>query len=349
VTAPVGRGAARLRVDFIACDGRGLCAEALPGLITLDDWGFPIVAGQPVPPRLLADARATVRACPRLALRLEGGLGPFALARLVGPARLGDMTETTIGFESLLKARKGAVDIVDVPEYGFAVVSGSGAPGGREFTEALQALYAVSYSAHFLLKKQRGQGPGVMPLEALWWVDDPDQQDILAAVALGQAAMADTDRDRWRWQAMIMQPDPVDADLAAAALAQAREKKPAPGLERVRYVRWAEGRCAQLLHVGPYAAEGPSIVRLHQAITAAGYRPRGRHHEIYLGIRAEARRRSCAPSSATRWNPPSNSSPARLILGGVAVKRYGVNAPGRRPPVMLAGAGGLVPGSVRHQ
>lgn len=61
---------ARLRVDFIACDGRGLCAEALPELITLDDWGFPIVSGRPVPARLLPDARATVRACPKLALRL---------------------------------------------------------------------------------------------------------------------------------------------------------------------------------------------------------------------------------------------------------------------------------------
>ena len=76
MTGQAGRGVApragaRLRVDFIACDGRGLCAEALPGLITLDDWGFPIVRGRPVPPRLLADARETVRACPRLALRLE--------------------------------------------------------------------------------------------------------------------------------------------------------------------------------------------------------------------------------------------------------------------------------------
>jgi ferredoxin len=61
----------RLRVDFIACDGRGLCAEALPGLITLDDWGFPIIRDGDVPPRLLADARAAVRACPRLARRLD--------------------------------------------------------------------------------------------------------------------------------------------------------------------------------------------------------------------------------------------------------------------------------------
>jgi hypothetical protein len=82
---------------------------------------------------------------------------------------------------------------------------------------------------------------------------------------------------------MIMQPDPIDVDMVAAALAQARAKKPGPGLERLRYQRWAEGRCAQLLHVGPYAGEGPSIARLHQAIAAAGYRARGRHHEIYLG------------------------------------------------------------------
>ena len=63
----------RLRVDFIACDGRGLCVAALPELITLDDWGFPIVSGRAVPPRLLADARETVRLCPKLALRLDAG------------------------------------------------------------------------------------------------------------------------------------------------------------------------------------------------------------------------------------------------------------------------------------
>jgi len=67
VTAP----GLRLMVDPIACDGRGLCAELLPELITLDDWGFPIVADRAVPPRLLADACETVRACPKLALRLD--------------------------------------------------------------------------------------------------------------------------------------------------------------------------------------------------------------------------------------------------------------------------------------
>ena len=71
MTALTDRAVVRLRVDIIACDGRGLCAEALPELITLDDWGFPIIDRRAIPPRLLADARETARACPKLALRLD--------------------------------------------------------------------------------------------------------------------------------------------------------------------------------------------------------------------------------------------------------------------------------------
>jgi len=61
----------RLRVDPIACDARGLCAELLPEMITLDDWGFPIVSRDDVPPGLLDEAAEVVRICPMLALRLE--------------------------------------------------------------------------------------------------------------------------------------------------------------------------------------------------------------------------------------------------------------------------------------
>jgi ferredoxin len=61
---------AKLKVDMIACDGRGLCAEVLPEVVTLDDWGYPIVTG-PVPPRLEDQAEEAVRLCPLLALRLE--------------------------------------------------------------------------------------------------------------------------------------------------------------------------------------------------------------------------------------------------------------------------------------
>lgn len=63
---------ARLRVDWPACAGRGLCAEVLPELISLDEWGFPVIEGE-VSPTLLSLAREAARTCPTLALRVVRG------------------------------------------------------------------------------------------------------------------------------------------------------------------------------------------------------------------------------------------------------------------------------------
>ena len=61
---------AKLSVNPIACSGHGMCAELLPELISLDEWGYPLISGQPVPSRLLRDAKRAVTDCPALALRL---------------------------------------------------------------------------------------------------------------------------------------------------------------------------------------------------------------------------------------------------------------------------------------
>jgi ferredoxin len=60
-----------LRVDPILCDAHGHCAELLPDLIRLDEWGYPILADGPIPPELAKDARRAVTLCPRLALAIE--------------------------------------------------------------------------------------------------------------------------------------------------------------------------------------------------------------------------------------------------------------------------------------
>lgn len=70
-TVPRQTTGARLQVDPVACDGRGLCADLLPELVTLDEWGYPMVSAQPVPPYLDKHARRAVAACPTLALRLS--------------------------------------------------------------------------------------------------------------------------------------------------------------------------------------------------------------------------------------------------------------------------------------
>jgi len=185
--------------------------------------------------------------------------------------------------DAVYAARARQVDFVDVPELGFVVVDGSGHPGGDAFSLAVEALFSVSYGAHFAVRKATGSAPPVMPLEALWWVEGVDAQAAMERLAAGQTSLADADRERWRWRAMIAQMPPLDDVVVGQAVAHARATKDLATLHDVRYERWTEGRSAQTLHVGPYAVEGPTIVALHAAIAERGARPRGRHHEIYLG------------------------------------------------------------------
>lgn len=185
--------------------------------------------------------------------------------------------------DALYAVREGRVQFVNVPEFGFAAIDGEGAPGGEAFSSALQALYSLSYGAHFAVKKATGEAPRVMALEALWWVEGADQQAVMERIALGTAGTDESSRDDWRWRAMIMQLPPIDDAVIERAIAEAMAKKDMPALKAVRYQRWAEGPSAQILHVGPYSTEQTSVVELHKAIADHGSRPRGRHHEIYLG------------------------------------------------------------------
>jgi hypothetical protein len=185
--------------------------------------------------------------------------------------------------DALYEVRKGKVEFVDVPELAFVVVDGGGDPGGDAFSDAVQALHAVSYGAHFAVKKAGRAAPRVMSLEALWWVEGADAQATMERFAAGEASIGESDRDTWRWRAMILQLPPIDEDVIVAAVAEARTKKDIASLDALRVERWTEGPSAQIMHIGPYSAEAASVVALHAAIVEHGLRPRGRHHEIYLG------------------------------------------------------------------
>jgi hypothetical protein len=89
------------------------------------------------------------------------------------------------------------------------------------------------------------------------------------------------DKHNWKWTMMIAQPDFASDDMAQAAIAATRKKKGADGMAPVRLQTFAEGTCAQILHVGPFSAEGPTIAKVHAFIAARGSL-RGKHHEIYL-------------------------------------------------------------------
>jgi hypothetical protein len=181
----------------------------------------------------------------------------------------------------LYRARQGVVDLVEVPELLFVSVEGQGPPAGPAFAEALGALYPVAYGVRFALRTV-GIDEKVSPLEALWWTPDPAGDFSRALMAGG---FDEADMERWRWRALIRlpagTPGELVADVEEALLARHPELD--ESLARVRFGPWHEGRCAQTLHVGPYADELATVELLHGALADAGYRPGGLHHEIYLG------------------------------------------------------------------
>lgn len=162
------------------------------------------------------------------------------------------------------------VVIVDVPKVNFLMIDGAGDPNtAQEFEDAVEALYAVSYALKFMIKREKQIDYIVMPLEGLWWVDDMTQFSM-------------ENKDIWKWTQMIMQPEFVTKDLVEKALEQAEKKKNPPALSKIRFESLHEGLSAQIMHIGPYSAEGPTIEKLHNFIRENGYEPREKHHEIYL-------------------------------------------------------------------
>lgn len=155
--------------------------------------------------------------------------------------------------KQLYSAPAKAPVLVEVPEMLFIMVDGAGDPNtSEEFRRAVEALFSVSYALKFLIKK----GPlaidyGVLPLEGLWWAED-------------MSAFKSADKASWKWTLMIMQPEYVTHELFEEALAQVRKKKDVAALDQLRLESFREGLSAQLLHIGPFSEEGPTIERLHR-------------------------------------------------------------------------------------
>jgi len=171
-------------------------------------------------------------------------------------------------------------EILKVPKMQFAMIDGAiekGSEPGKSpmFAEATQALYGISYTLKFMLKKRKTNAIDypVMALEGLWWVED-GMFDI-------------TVKDNWFYTLMIMQPDVITKDIFAEGVAEVKKKKGgSPALSKLRLANFEEGLCVQVMHIGPYATEPATIEGMRAFAMENGYRdrvgPKGKHHEIYL-------------------------------------------------------------------
>lgn len=171
--------------------------------------------------------------------------------------------------KDLYQASAKEVAAIEVPDMNFLMVDGQGAPASLEYQQALEALFPLAYALKFMAKKSQGVDYGVMPLEGLWWVDDMTKFSVER-------------KDEWKWTAMIMQPKYITEDLFKEAVEEVRKKKAPAVLDKVRFESYHEGKAAQIMHIGPYSAEGPTIQKLHAFIKESGHELSGKHHEIYL-------------------------------------------------------------------
>jgi hypothetical protein len=172
-----------------------------------------------------------------------------------------------------LAGQPGVVRFLDVAPIRAILVDGDGQPGEATFGARMPGLYTAAYALRFALKR-RGVERRVGMLEGLYWTVD-GVTDL--GVILGP------ERGTWRWTLFISLPDEATDDELADALAKGRAKVHPEVAANLRIETFAEGTVAQVLHIGPYAEERPTIEALHAAIAAAGLRPHGRHHELYVG------------------------------------------------------------------
>ena len=170
----------------------------------------------------------------------------------------------------LYQASDKKVVEVDVSSMNFLMIDGQGDPGtSQSYAQAIEALYTVSYTLKFAVKKgDLALDCGVMPLEGLWWADD-------------MSVFSTGDKSNWQWTMMIMQPEIITRQMVDDAIKTVKSKKNPVALALLRFEVFHEGKCAQILHKGPFSEEGPTVEKVHKFIDENSAR-RGKHHEIYL-------------------------------------------------------------------
>ena len=174
--------------------------------------------------------------------------------------------------KELYAPKAGVFTIVNVPKTNYLMVDGEGNPNtATTYVEAIEVLYAVSYTLKFHSKIELKQDYVVPPMEGLWWSSDPN-------------AFRTRSKDDWKWTMMVMVPEWLDKKDFDLAVKKVHDKNPALHVERLRLESLDEGLSVQIMHIGSYDEERPTLLKLHDEwIPQNGFTESGKHHEIYLG------------------------------------------------------------------
>ena len=151
----------------------------------------------------------------------------------------------------------------------YLCIQGKGVPGGKDFDQAIGAMYSMAFTIK-MTRKAQGLGDYVVcKLEAVWWSDE-------------DVCFSKLPKEKWQWKMMIRTPDCVDrSDLEKACQAIIAKGK-GDAVKRVRLEELHEGSCVQALHVGPYDKVERTIKVMSEYMDDNGLSVSGKYHEVYL-------------------------------------------------------------------
>ncbi len=183
--------------------------------------------------------------------------------------QLAPAADTLARLRAALDPPADHAQILEVPSASYLMIDGLGPPEAPAFTDAVHAIYALTYATRDVLREAGSHVDPIAPLEALW------------RSSTGELWRPEAPHE-WNWTVMVAQPPEVTRDMVKAARERARAKRRSPALDRARLELFDEGLVGQILHVGPYIGEWPTLSRLLDELHSGGYEVAGPHHEIYL-------------------------------------------------------------------
>lgn len=170
-------------------------------------------------------------------------------------------------YKSYYKAGKQP-EIVEFGRAGYLAIEGQGEPAGESFINKIGALYPLAYGIKKICKEE-GNDFGVPKLEGLWWVE-------------GSTPALEVPRSEWRWKLLIRMPEFVTTEIMLSVQPDVAKKKNDPLIQEISFEKFTEGKCVQIMHLGPYSSEPETIDTLMGFMAENGLAVNGLHHEIYL-------------------------------------------------------------------
>ena len=159
-------------------------------------------------------------------------------------------------------------EIVEFDTVKYLAIEGKGKPADEVFTSRIEALYPLAYGIKKACK-DKGNDFAVPKLEGLWWVES-------------NKPALEVPRNEWCWKLLIRMPTFVSKEIMLSIQPEVLKKKKNDLIQEISFEEITEGKCVQIMHVGPYSTEHETINKLLEFVKDNGLAVNGLHHEIYI-------------------------------------------------------------------